>query len=200
MLYGIANDVFSDMVIGSGQPDPLVLRQKLSGNSPFAETLELHPSVQIRHGVFVDGSPEGLQSGDENRCPLGQFRPVNKDGTILGEMGEVVRELTKAQLANLGIRSVEVGHLNHAFVECLVGQSMLQTTYILVRQSIPSGQGIPAVGPFHEFIAESQGQVRMIAQIADAADTEFGGQLLLHPDDVRVVEPQRGSHAESEAA
>ena len=55
----------------------------------------------------------------------------------------------------------------------------------------------PTVGAIDELVGESQPQLWVLPQVGDLADTELGGALAAHADDVGVVEAERFADADA---
>ena len=128
---------------------------------------------------------------------LGQIAPVQQHGVVAREVAQVVRQHHQAQLADLRVGGVNVGHVDLALRQRLVRQAVVQPAGRL-RQAVAPGQARPAVGAADEFVGQAELQLRQAGQVAQLGHAKGRGLLCPHGQRVAVVEAQRHAHAKAQ--
>ncbi len=114
---------------------------------------------------------------------------------IRREEAEVVAEHAEFVLLDLGVGRVKVGRVDLSAGEGAIGEVVVETADVAVREPVAVSDAGPAVGPIHEFIAESEFQVGISFEVGQRDYAETRGDVLAHADGIGVVEPERPAHS-----
>ena len=96
--------------------------------------------------------------------------PVEEDGFVLRKEMQVVLERDEIVLRNLGVRRIGVLHIDGAVAERFVAEPVIDALHFLRGEFVALRERPPAIAALDKLVRESELQLRMSAQIADAAN------------------------------
>ena len=140
--------------------------------------------------ISADGDPslQSRQGREGRRRSRLQVGPIEPDAFIRGKETEVVAKHAEVVLLDLGVGRIEVGGLDLAAGECPVGEVVVEAANVALGQAVAVAHARPAVGPIHEFIAESELELGMSLQVGQTGHAQLRGDLLAHADRIGVIE------------
>ena len=74
---------------------------------------------------------------------------------------------------------------------------MVDPTHVLHLQAVTRTERRPAIPAIKEFEGQSKLQVRVVPQVADLADPEFGCTISPHHQGIGVIETKLSAHADA---
>ena len=166
-----------------GDADPV------RGDIGLLFAVDLHARIEPLHGRGIEAPGHALERGDPGRGALHEILAVEIDRFVDREKVPVVLEYAQAVVWDFGVGAVQIGGIERVAGEAAIGEVVVEAVGRL-RQGIGLAQAGPAVGALHEFVAEAEAQLRMLAQVADRADTECARFILAHADRVGVIEAE----------
>ena len=120
---------------------------------------------------------------------IGQLAANQRGRPIWRKETAVVFEKDIIELFQIAVGGVGVGDIELVVAQRLVGKGMFQTDWP-GRQVIGAGQAFPAIGPIEELIAETEAQLGVLGQVADAFDVQALGLGATDRQGIRIAEAE----------
>ena len=141
------------------------LFQKPGGYDGFGLRVQLDPGIQLAHRGCIDGARQPIEQGDDIGGALFQLGTVYDDCLVDRYVIEVIFECDQLVISNFRIGCINIGDLQGAGIDDAIGKIMIQPASVSLGQLLVSSQTRPAVGTIHEFIAETEHQLRVVFQV-----------------------------------
>ena len=187
-------------------PEPLLahpyvyaegFREKIRRHAALGDFFDLRPRVQADHLPLIDSPLEPEDGAHGPGRAFFQTGAVENNGVVDRKMAQIVLEDFQIVVGDVGVGRVEIDHLDAPAVERPVGEVVIEPADEPLGESVAVPEAGPPVAAVHEFVRESEFEVREPAEVRDGGDAEFLGHLFFHAHRVGVVEPEGAAHADA---
>ena len=175
-----------------------ILAQEFTGDLGFCAALDLHRRIHRAHLLTVDASRQRIQQSAQGRRVVVGFGSIQQHRVVAREISAIILQRPQIVVGDLGVRGVEVDHVDVAGFDRAIGQIVIHAAHLPCIQLVACAQSGPAIAAVHEFVRKSETQPGMRAQIAEPCDPERFRLLAAHAQSVAVVEPQRLGKTDAE--